>query len=182
MGSVGQRAASRHLAGFAVYLLRPRHGCGVVLGVQVRVVDDRRAVAHGAAPAVRRLLAVGVPRALEVVLLVDVVGDAHAGVGEGARRAEDGLLLLVLTDRAVHKATCLLEVGEQRREVLLRPLLALLVGVVLAARQHLAVVPRGEGVPHLARLVPDKSDVPQVRQGRRQEAGGTRHEARGRRR
>eukprot|EP00966_Prymnesium_polylepis_P242054 5598013-Prymnesium_polylepis.1 len=59
-------------ARLALLLLGPLHRLGVVLGVLVRAVDRGSAVSHSAAPALGRLLAVRVPRPLEVVLLVDV--------------------------------------------------------------------------------------------------------------
>ena len=123
---------------------RLRHPDGVVLRVRVRVVDGGSAAHDVLAPRVGRLLAVVVPRPLEVVLLVDVVGHADADVGERAARAVDGLAVLILDDRAVHEAERVLQLRQPRLEG--GPLLARLLGVVLAAWQHLAVVPRGEGV------------------------------------
>ena len=64
-------------------LLGPRHRCRVVLGVQVRVVDRGRAVAHRAAPALRRLLAVRVPRPLEVVPVRSSTGQPSVRGGFG---------------------------------------------------------------------------------------------------
>eukprot|EP00966_Prymnesium_polylepis_P335702 7391035-Prymnesium_polylepis.1 len=84
--------------------------------------------------------------------------DAHAKVGKAARRAVRRLALLVLRAGAVREAARHLQLREQRREVGLSPLLALLLCVVLAARQHLAVVPRSKSVLHLARLV-QRDDV-----------------------
>eukprot|EP00966_Prymnesium_polylepis_P207367 4803389-Prymnesium_polylepis.1 len=54
------------------------------------------------------------------------------------------------------RALRLLQTWEQRRELALGPLVTVLIGVVLAAKQYLAIVPRGEGIPHLARLVEPK--------------------------
>ena len=83
-------------ARLALLLLWPRHRRGVVLGVQVGVVDRGRSIPHRPAPALRRLLAVRVPRPLEVVALVDVVEDLDAEVGKAGRRAVRRLSLLVL--------------------------------------------------------------------------------------
>ena len=69
------------------HLLGLCHCLGVVLRVQVGVVDDGGAVAHGAAPAVGTLLAEGVPRPFEIIPLVDVVGDLYPMVSEAARGA-----------------------------------------------------------------------------------------------
>ena len=79
--------------------------------------------------------------------------DADAGDGVAARCAVRCLPLLVLVRGAVCEDEGVLEIGEERREVGLVPLLALLLLVVLAAREHLALVPRGERVLHLASLV-----------------------------
>ena len=78
------------------------------------------------------------------MLLVNVVGHADADVGERAGRAVDGLAVLILADRAVHEAERVLQLRQPRLEG--GPLLARLLGVVLAPWQHLAVVPRGEGM------------------------------------
>jgi hypothetical protein len=83
------------------------------------------------------------------VPLVDVMHDDHTQVGMAARRAVNCLALLILRDGAISEAASLLQVREQWLEAAFRPLLPGLVCVVLAAWQHLAVVPRSECMHHL---------------------------------
>ena len=49
------------------------------------------------------------------MLLVNVVGHADADVGERARRAVDGLAVLIRDDRAVHEAERVLQLRQRRR-------------------------------------------------------------------
>ena len=81
-----------------------------MLRVRVRVVDDGSAAHDVLAPRVGGLLAVVVPRPLEVVLLVDGVRDAHAEVRKAARRAVCRLALLVLDEGTVGEAARLYQI------------------------------------------------------------------------